>query len=65
MQTDLNPKFNSNASTMMKLNYYPSGEPYEAPSLCVVPFEAGSSICETSGESEYVEPGTLDSWGEF
>ena len=50
---------------MMTLKIYPNGEPYEAPDLCVVPFEVGSTLCETSGESDYIEPGTLDIWGTF
>ena len=49
----------------MTLKIYPNREPYEAPDLCVVPFEVGSTLCETSGESDYIEPGTLDNWGTF
>ena len=50
---------------MMTLKIYPTGEPYEAPHLSVVPFDVVSTLCETSGESDYIEPGTLDNWGTF
>jgi hypothetical protein len=50
---------------MMTLKIYPNGEPYEAPDLCVVPCEAVTTICATSAEGDYIEPGTSDNWGSF
>ena len=39
--------------------------PYEAPDTRLVLFETGNALCDTSAESGEIEPGTLDSWGNF
>jgi hypothetical protein len=50
----------------MKKQYkYPFGEPYEAPDVSLLLLETGNAFCETSGEGEEIEPGTLDPWGSF
>lgn len=41
------------------------GDPYERPQVCLVLFETGGALCETSGEGGEIEPGTSDPWGNF
>lgn len=50
---------------MMKQRKHPCGEPYEAPDVSLFLFETGNAFCETSGEGNEIEPGTVDPWGSF
>lgn len=50
---------------MMKCKEIPIMEPYLAPEACLVLFETGCALCETSAEGEEIEPGTSDPWGNF
>ena len=49
----------------MKCKENPIMEPYLAPEACLVLFETGCALCETSAEGEEIEPGTSDPWGNF